>query len=1032
MPQDDRQKAARRIFMEVADLPASDRAAALERTCGGDANLRAEVEALLRANGQAGGFMKSPTSDRGSPASRNREAGGGDKGDGSKLSMHFETGATAGGEPGRQIGPYKLLELIGEGGFGSVWMAEQREPMKRRVAVKLIKLGMDTKQVIARFEAERQALALMDHPNIAKVLDAGSTSAGRPYFVMEYIRGIPVLQYCDQERLDTRARLELFTNVCHAIQHAHQKGIIHRDIKPSNVLVTLHDGVAVPKVIDFGVAKATNSELTTKTLFTEHRQMIGTPAYMSPEQAEMSGLDIDTRSDVYSLGVLLYELLTGTTPFDVYDLMSKGYEQMMRIIREEEPHKPSTRISSLGDTSTRTAQLRRVDAKTLGSLLRGDLDWIVMKCLEKDRSRRYETANGLAADIKRHLNDEPVTARAPSAGYKLRKFVRRNRAGVAAAGALTATLVAGIIAFAWQAKEALYQRDLAVAAKEAESAQRKVADAATAEAQQQEARAREQEAEAKKKKEEATQQEAEAKNQAAVAEAVARFQTDMLAAADPQKLLGDKVTVLQAMKAAVAELDRGSLKDQPLVEARVRGAIGLTLQSLARYDEAETNHRKSLEIRRAVLPDGSVGISIALNNLAMVLYAQSRFTEAEPLYREALEIMRAALPAGHPNIASALNNLAALLQADDRFADAEPLFREALAIRRAALPASHQAIAQSLNNLAEILWVHNKLAEAEPLFREALDIHRKSLSGHPEIAICLDNLAKLLADRDGLAEAVLLMSEALQVRRAAFPAGHPNIALGLNNLAMLLWQQNKLSEAEPMLREALEIRRAAFPALHPAIAISLHRLGNLLMAKNELSEAEPLLREALEIARAARPAGHNDLFDAMRNLTDLYAQQGEKDKAIPLLRELVEATRATLSKESPELAAQLATLGLKMLQLKAWDAAEPILRECLGIREKAHPDDWTTFNTKSMLGAALLGRKQLAEAEPLLLGGYHGMKEREAGIRAEVRALRIPEALERLVKLYEAKGDATEAAAWRKRLEAAQAAESKPATAGEK
>src|SRR5262245_5676167 len=359
----------------------------------------------------------------------------GDQAEASKLSVYFEPGSEGvpSEQPGKLIGPYKLLERIGEGGFGSVWMAEQREPVKRRVAVKLIKLGMDTKQVIARFEAERQALAMMDHPNIAKVLDAGSTEAGRPYFVMEYIRGIPILEYCDRERLDTRARLELFTSVCHAIQHAHHKGIIHRDIKPSNVLVTLHDGVPVPKVIDFGIAKATNSELTTKTLFMAHRQFIGTPAYMSPEQAEMSGLDIDTRSDIYSLGVLLYELLTGTTPFDMRALLESGYAGMLRAIRELEPYKPSTRVSILGDTGTRTAQQRRVELKRLSVLLRGDLDWVVMKCLEKDRTRRYETANGLAADVLRHLHDEPVTAGPPSATYKLRKLVRRHRLAVIAA-----------------------------------------------------------------------------------------------------------------------------------------------------------------------------------------------------------------------------------------------------------------------------------------------------------------------------------------------------------------------------------------------------------------------------------------------------------------------------------------------------------------------------------------------------------------------------------------------------------------------
>ncbi|MHC4065534.1 MAG: protein kinase domain-containing protein, partial [Planctomycetota bacterium] len=349
-------------------------------------------------------------------------------------------------QAGDMFGRYKLLQQIGEGGFGVVYMAEQREPVRRRVALKIIKLGMDSRQVIARFEAERQALAMMDHPNVAKVLDAGSTNTGRLYFVMEYIKGVPILEYCDTVKLDIRARLELFTSVCHALQHAHQKGIIHRDIKPGNVLVTMHDGVPVPKVIDFGIAKATRAELTAKTLFTEHRQMIGTPAYMSPEQAEMSGLDIDTRSDIYSLGVLLYELLTGTTPFDATELMSKGFAEMMRIIREVEPHKPSTRLSRLGDTGPRTAQQRRaVDPRKLSRTLKGDLDWIIMKCLEKDRRRRYETANELAMDIRRHLDGEAVVAAPPSAAYRLRKFIRRNRVPVTAGGVVVATLVTGIV-----------------------------------------------------------------------------------------------------------------------------------------------------------------------------------------------------------------------------------------------------------------------------------------------------------------------------------------------------------------------------------------------------------------------------------------------------------------------------------------------------------------------------------------------------------------------------------------------------------
>jgi serine/threonine protein kinase len=331
-------------------------------------------------------------------------------------------------QAGDRVGRYKLLEKIGEGGCGIVYMAEQTEPVRRRVAFKIVKLGMDTRQVIARFEAERQAMALMDHPNIAKVLDAGATDTGRPYFVMELVRGIKITDYCDQNNLSTRERLDLFIKVCQAVQHAHQKGIIHRDIKPSNILVTLHDGVPVPKVIDFGIAKATQQPLTDKTLFTSFQQFIGTPAYMSPEQAELSGLDIDTRSDIYALGVLLYELLTGKVPFDAKDLLAAGLDEMRRVIREQQPPKPSTRLSTLEDADLSTvASHRRVAAPALIDLVRGDLDWIVMKCLEKDRTRRYETANGVASEIKRFLNNETVEARPPSSIYRFQKLVRRHR-----------------------------------------------------------------------------------------------------------------------------------------------------------------------------------------------------------------------------------------------------------------------------------------------------------------------------------------------------------------------------------------------------------------------------------------------------------------------------------------------------------------------------------------------------------------------------------------------------------------------------
>jgi serine/threonine protein kinase len=573
------------IFCAAIEIAApEERERFVEQACGEDRELRSRVQTLLGAYSRAGSFLESAA-----PGLTNLTQRIAAEHSFAEHSFHVTVGSNIGG--------YRVLKQIGEGGIGAVFLAEQSHPVRRNVALKVIKLGMDTQQVIARFEAERQALAMMNHPHIAKVFDAGSTEFGRPYFVMELVDGIPITDYCDQNRLNVRQRQELFIQVCQAVQHAHQKGLIHRDIKPSNVLVSTMDDRPVAKVIDFGIAKATGANSSDKTLFTEWRQLVGTLEYMSPEQADGS-LDIDTRTDVYSLGVVLYELLTGTTPFEGRELRAKTYEEIQRTIRDVEPPKPSTRLSKT--RSPDLAARRRVEPRQLNASIRGELDWIVMKCLEKDRARRYESAAALAADIFHHLADEPVAAAAPSRTYRLRKFVRRNKVPVFAATAVVVALVAGVIGTTAGLIIARQQR--AVAQKRAQ----------------------------------------EARDQASIAQAVSQFQADMLASADPRKLLGNKVTVLQVVTAAVKELDEGKLEDQPLVEAAVRETIGNTLQSLGSYDEAEPNLRKALELRRKYSTSGP--IAAAAGNLGSAVQAQGKLAEAELLFREALEIQRRSLP----------------------------------------------------------------------------------------------------------------------------------------------------------------------------------------------------------------------------------------------------------------------------------------------------------------------------------------------------------------------------------------------------
>jgi len=900
--------------MELAELPEAERLPALARACGGDEALRAEVEALLRADRDAGGFLASPTA-----AEARRETG-------------IEAEAEV--EPGQMIGRYKLLQPIGEGGMGSVWMAEQREPVKRRVALKVIKLGMDTKQVIARFEAERQALAMMDHLHIAKVLDAGSTQSGRPYFVMEYINGIPILEYCDRERLPMKARLELFTSVCHAIQHAHVKGIIHRDIKPSNILVTLHDGVPVPKVIDFGIAKATSAELTTKTLFTEHRQMIGTPAYMSPEQAEMSGLDIDTRSDVYSLGVLLYELLTGTTPFDIRALLESGFAEMMRAIREDEPHKPSTRVSALGDTAARTAQARRVDVEKLGACLRGDLDWIVMKCLEKDRSRRYETATGLAADIRRHLNDEPVTASPPSAAYQLAKFVRRHRARVIAGGIVLAVLVLGVIG-----TSAGWLRALSESARADVEATKARAAAASEAAAKVAAQENEQRALAAARRAEAAQAEEERARKRS--ETIAEFVITALRVSDPESEGGGHaVTVLTAMDHAIADIDSGRFQDDPEIEAELRQIIAAILRRNGRLDQALVLAEQALETLRRLHPGDHPDLAAGLTEAASARARLGQFEPAEGLTLEALEMYRRLFTGDSTHIVALLNNLAELYASSGRSAEAEPLMVEALEMQERLLEGDHEDAAKALDNHAQVLDSLGRYEEAETRYVEALEMRRRLYRGdHPDLAVGLNNLGVLRANQGRSAEAEELLAQALEMRRRLFPGDNVVVAEALGNLAAARMRLDRVEEAEPLIAEALDMNRRLFSGDHPNVAHSLYTLSRALLELGRIEEAEPVCLEALEMHRRLFSGNHLGVAMSLVGLSRAQRALEQRDEARRSLDEAVAMLRRLTPRGSSPLVDVLVQSGLERLEDGDPAAALPELEEAVRFAGAIYPAD---------------------------------------------------------------------------------------------
>jgi tetratricopeptide (TPR) repeat protein len=971
----DRFNFVKKLLIELEDVPQEERQAYLERACGGDEALKAEVESLLHEG----------------PATIMLTGGLGAR-IGNVLSSSIQGFPIA----LEQIGPYRLIEILGEGGMGVVYRAEQTAPIRREVALKLIRFGMDSGRIVSRFESERQTLAMMEHPNIARVFDAGTTPDGRPYFVMELVRGEPVTDFCARERTPLLDRLRLFLQICDGVRHAHQKGVIHRDIKPSNVLVTRSGDGVVPKIIDFGIAKAVADNAIPGS--TMEGQVVGTPEYMSPEQAGVVDTGVDARTDVYSLGVLLYEMVSGKRP---YDLKSRTPADIDRALRT--PPKPPTAIGASGGwfgiPSGRHAR---------------DIDAVALMAIERNPEDRYDSIEQLADDVRRAIEHRPVRARTQTWTYRGRRFVRRNALAVATGAAFAALVASSAVAVVLQRNQALASEAQAVA-------------------------------EARRAHAEATK-----------ATEVSRFLVELFRESDPARTRGANVTARELLERGATRI-RTELSGQDEVRATVMDTIGVVYRLLGLYQESEalltealdirrrtlgprhadvaatldnlgqvarernqyetsaSQHREALAMRRELLGPRDPQLAQSLNNLALTLREWGKYDEAEPLAREALEIRLANYGPDHPEVLTSMNNLADLVWSRGNQAEAEKLHRAVLAARRRVLPAGHPRIGNSLHNVAQLVAHSGRLAEAEPLFREALEINRKAYGlNHPDTSTVLNSLGNLMHDLGRLEEAEPFYREALGIDQRLHGDKHMDVAIDMNNLASLLEDTGRLTEAGRMFEQSLAIRREVMGPNHPSLATLLNNLGRLRFAERRLADAERALTQAVEIRRAAGSTNIARHATTLTWLGRVRQRAGDLPGAERRFTEALELARRVAPNGGPETAMTLISLGRLLVRKGQSARAEPLLAEARDWRRQSLPAGHRgTGEAELALGECLLALSRFPDAEPLLLAGLQTTPVPLRSAHFNRRA-----ALELLVTLYERWGKPEEARKYRAQLAA--------------